>query len=597
MFRIDTKTEKEKIAIVALYYASLKSSDPEYKKRESDFFILEEAYGVKSSTIKNWKDAFDAKFEDNGRQGWHDKELDKRDKILANVYEEIIESQKYSTQDIKEMVKAIIKEVSVGLVNESTVKIFLFDKDGEVQYGLNWGDRVDSSTGKERDKNEAYLQLTPDVYKTDFFPPKGIYFIVNTDDNEELIFNRAQKEEGTALQTPENNTIIGLYLRRRLGLTKDSKITKESIEDYGRDYILIRKISNKHYFLDFSNKGGAELLNLPHNRIIFGAPGTGKSFYLNKQRELNFAEDAYERVTFHPNYSYAQFVGSYKPISIQENIDGKLTNEIQYKYVPGPFLRVLVQALINPQKNYLLLIEEINRANVAAIFGDVFQLLDREQDGASTYPIAISEDMRQFFTSKGINISNLFLPQNLYIWATMNSADQGVLPMDAAFKRRWDFEYIGINEHENWDYEIPYPKNDTIELINWNTLRRAINSKLKKISGVNEDKLLGPYFISKSVLDKFTKDKTPSDDDKTHFINIFKSKVLMYLFEDVCKMRPTDLFTNIDELEEDQNRPHYSDICSNFDKKGIDIFGFDKEKIEAKYKSENTTSEAISEQA
>lgn len=426
MFRIDTKTEKEKIAIVALYYASLKSSDPEYKKRESDFFILEEAYGVKSSTIKNWKDAFDAKFEDNGRQGWHDKELDKRDKILANVYEEIIESQKYSTQDIKEMVKAIIKEVSVGLVNESTVKIFLFDKDGEVQYGLNWGDRVDSSTGKERDKNEAYLQLTPDVYKTDFFPPKGIYFIVNTDDNEELIFNRAQKEEGTALQTPENNTIIGLYLRKRLGLTKDSKITKESIEDYGRDYILIRKISNKHYFLDFSNKGGAELLNLPHNRIIFGAPGTGKSFYLNKQRELNFAEDAYERVTFHPNYSYAQFVGSYKPISIQENIDGKLTNEIQYKYVPGPFLRVLVQALINPQKNYLLLIEEINRANVAAIFGDVFQLLDREQDGASTYPIAISEDMRQFFTSKGINISNLFLPQNLYIWATMNSADQGV---------------------------------------------------------------------------------------------------------------------------------------------------------------------------
>ena len=247
-------------------------------------------------------------------------------------------------------------------------------------------------------------------------------------------------------------------------------------------------------------------------------------------------------------------------------------------------MRIYVSAKKNPTQNFLLLIEEINRANVAAVFGDVFQLLDRNADGNSEYPITISEDMKKYLSRNGISTDELSIPSNMYIWATMNSADQGVLPMDAAFKRRWDFEYIGIDENENWDYTIPLPNSESI---NWNTLRKAINAKLKTISGVNEDKLLGPYFISKSVLDKFTKGKTPTEEEKTNFIDTFKSKVLMYLFEDVCTMRPTDLFTRIEGLEEGQNRPHYSDICNNFDKIGIEIFGWNKADIEAKYPEPN----------
>lgn len=129
-------------------------------------------------------------------------------------------------------------------------------------------------------------------------------------------------------------------------------------------------------------------LNLPYNRILFGAPGTGKSYTLEREK-AHFTEN-YERVTFHPNYSYGQFVGTYKPVPMDR--------EITYKFVPGPFTRTLVKAIKNgtPQ---LLIIEEINRANVAAVFGDVFQLLDR-LDGDSQYPIETSEDMRAFLASE-----------------------------------------------------------------------------------------------------------------------------------------------------------------------------------------------------
>ena len=172
----------------------------------------------------------------------------------------------------------------------------------------------------------------------------------------------------------------------------------------------------------------------------------------------------------------------------------------------------------------------------------------------------------------------------MYIWATMNSADQGVLPMDAAFKRRWDFEYLGIDDGEykedgtidaNFEsYTLPIPcvydnnskKVTKYNSLHWNLIRHAINYKLKEISGVNEDKLLGPYFLSKTVLESAT--KAASFEEQEKYCSLFKSKVLMYLFEDVVKMNPTELFNSFD-----QNKPlHYSDLCSKFDEIGLDIF-------------------------
>lgn len=296
------------------------------------------------------------------------------------------------------------------------------------------------------------------------------------------------------------------------------------------------------------------------NRILFGAPGTGKSFRLNKEKdELLNDGGEYERVTFHPDYSYANFVGTYKPVMGKDD-------EIAYKYVPGPFMRIYVKALKSAQmdnpKPHLLLIEEINRANVAAVFGDVFQLLDRE-DGVSEYPIAASEDMKLYLSENlGGNpddYSEIKLPDNMFIWATMNSADQGVFPMDTAFKRRWDFTYIGIDENDE-DIQGKYVllgKNNN-QKVEWNVLRKAINDKLAELS-INEDKQLGPYFIKRNIVVP----KDGNEINKDDFIAVFKSKVLMYLYEDAARQKRLQLFGE---------NLRYSEICKKFDDVGINIF-------------------------
>ena len=278
-----------------------------------------------------------------------------------------------------------------------------------------------------------------------------------------------------------------------------------------------------------------------------------------------------ERVTFHPNYSYAQFVGTYKPV--QDDEDEK---QIKYEYVPGPFMRTYRRAVKYPKQKFLLIIEEINRANVAAVFGDVFQLLDRK-NGVSEYPIAASEDIKKYLKDNGIDdCEELRIPSNMYIWATMNSADQGVFPMDTAFKRRWEFEYIGIDDNQEGieKYDIPVEiKKDADgkvvgrEWVKWNKLRCSINDRLTEMK-INEDKLLGPYFISEEKL-KLVEGK--KEDNADEFVKSFKSKVLMYLFEDAVKMRPGDLFG-----ENAVGKLRFSDICKKFDEIGQGIFNFKK---------------------
>lgn len=400
----------------------------------------------------------------------------------------------------------------------------------------------------------------------------------------------------------------------------------------------------------------------PRNRILFGAPGTGKSFTINRDRmELlgKDNEDDYERVTFHPEYSYANFVGTYKPVMIddsaeiislaserevlavltdetktaQEKYDqlyerfkgdgltrlplllglytdesfktrkadgsdaagdnsvernhgrairpyvnlSKPTNgkkDISYEYVPGPFMRMYVKALKNSKtdniKPFLLIIEEINRANVAAVFGDVFQLLDRGDDFVSEYPIQATEDIKKYLAKElGGNpddYNKIKIPDNMFIWATMNSADQGVFPMDTAFKRRWDFTYLGIDDNDqDLQGKYVYLADDKSQKVEWNKLRKAINNFLAK-EKINEDKQLGPYFISRSIV--VPKDSEEIDRDR--FINTFKNKVIMYLFEDAAKQKRPRLFEGCF-----QNSSRYSEICREFEAKGVGIFNHD----------------------
>lgn len=393
----------------------------------------------------------------------------------------------------------------------------------------------------------------------------------------------------------------------------------------------------------------SDIPSMPRQRIFFGAPGTGKSYSLNEDAKSLVSNkcEHIERVTFHPDYTYANFVGSYKPIMKQSDIecldddskkvlsvlnnrtittqekydalyesfksadgltrlpiilglyfddsfetkkeDGtkasknnsvernhgrairkyvQLLSEesykekIAYEYVPGPFIRLLVKALQNPADPYVLIVEEINRANVAAVFGDVFQLLDRNNDGESEYSITTTADMRAYLQrelGKDKDVTTIKIPSNMFIWATMNSADQGVYPMDTAFKRRWDFSYYGIDDEETKLSDVAIKPQFTLgqssKLIAWNSLRKAINDELSTDTyNTNEDKLMGPFFLKEEAFK-----------DNTSFNEAFKNKVLMYLFDDVVKQKRRSFFKC-------ENSNRYSSICHAFDLEGIKIF-------------------------
>ncbi len=306
----------------------------------------------------------------------------------------------------------------------------------------------------------------------------------------------------------------------------------------------------KKYYYDLSEEGEEEVAEVveykepvyhtgimpevERNRIVFGAPGTGKSWELkNDSTELlKDTNGTLERVTFHPDYSYAQFVGTYKPVS-----DAR--GDIRYEFVAGPLMRVFVDAIKSGRSDapqpHILLIEEINRAKVAAVFGDVFQLLDRDENGVSEYEIQTSQDVRKHLAKELGGLpeqwDRIKLPDNMFIWSTMNSADQGVFPMDTAFKRRWNFEYIGINDNEDSTPRIVRLGKEE-EPIDWNKLRRGINKLLAEKYHVNEDKLMGPYFLSNKIT---AVDENGEIKNQDKFKAAFESKVLMYLYEDAAK--------------------------------------------------------------
>lgn len=300
--------------------------------------------------------------------------------------------------------------------------------------------------------------------------------------------------------------------------------------------------------------------DIPLQQIFYGAPGTGKSHAIN---ELTAGKDVI-RTTFHPDTDYSTFVGAYKPttkpvpvitvigteaVPVRDK-NGKemMEDKIVYEYVSQAFLQAYVAAWRKycdvqegeePMDEFLV-IEEINRGNCAQIFGDLFQLLDRGDEGFSEYPIKADSDMKKLLEKEfeGLEIKNkeginalfkgdkdivaevlagdiLLLPNNLYIWATMNTSDQSLFPIDSAFKRRWDWNYVPISDAgKKWMIEVNGVQYDW-----WNFLE-AINDKVYHAT-YSEDKKLG-YFFCKAKDGVISADK-------------FVSKVIFYLWNDVFK--------------------------------------------------------------
>ena len=292
----------------------------------------------------------------------------------------------------------------------------------------------------------------------------------------------------------------------------------------------------------------------PLQQIFYGAPGTGKSHTIE---QMCSKYDNY-RTTFHPDTDYASFVGSYKPITIKTDVrdmaghivyeKGEAVKEsrIVYRYVMQAFLKAYVAAWREQQndepKPVFLIVEEINRGNCAQIFGDIFQLLDRNAAGFSVYPIVADDDLAQelkeilgeFSIAKHDAINALYnggkdvvgmvkngecllLPNNLYIWATMNTSDQSLFPIDSAFKRRWDWSYIKIKDAGE-NFKIVFSNGNTYD---WWDFVSAINERIEGGEIQQEDKKLG-YFFAKAK-------------DEVITPQVLLSKVLFYLYNDVFK--------------------------------------------------------------
>ena len=312
----------------------------------------------------------------------------------------------------------------------------------------------------------------------------------------------------------------------------------------------------------------------PLQQIYYGAPGTGKSF------ELKEITKGYStiRTTFHPDSDYSTFIGAYKPVmqkidlrdSSGHIVEGVQEDRIVYTFVKQAFLKAYLGAWQKYAKGdetaepQFLVIEEINRGNCAQIFGDLFQLLDRSDNGFSTYPIEADTDLQNeirkafaeggeyaivneldvddavegYTSNYGKTLSDdiksgrvLLLPNNLYIWATMNTSDQSLFPIDSAFKRRWDWRYVKIADAgKGWKIQCGE------EYCDWWTFVEKINTLIAKETS-SDDKKLGYFFC-----------KPPKDSD-TITEDKFVGKVLFYLWNDVFKDGDISLFKVSDEPE------------------------------------------------
>lgn len=290
------------------------------------------------------------------------------------------------------------------------------------------------------------------------------------------------------------------------------------------------------------------------NIIYYGAPGTGKSYEVNniiKEKYSDYDASAQNdnvfRVTLHPEYAYSDFVGQLLPYNDNGHVD--------YRFIPGIFTNALSQAYWHPDKDVFLVLEEMSRANVAAVFGDLFQLLDRK-NGSSEYAINNEEIAKIVYKDPKHKV---IIPSNMTIFGTVNTSDQNVFVMDTAFKRRFDWKYISTDAGADSD-DFKNNNNPKINIgddtiVTWKTLYQALNRFIVGDLGLSEDKQIGPYFI------KF------EDADPATAHELVRDKLLQYLWEDI-NSTAMEMYTSSNRLFEDRDKiSSFSDLYNKFGKK------------------------------
>ena len=317
------------------------------------------------------------------------------------------------------------------------------------------------------------------------------------------------------------------------------------------------EVSFFNYFGDSTNKETSVISKLPLQQIFYGAPGTGKSHTVDTEYVKG---NKCFRITFHPDTDYASFVGCYKP-----NMGGPTGEDITYSFVPQVFLNAYIYAWNHLDEPTYLVIEELNRGNCAQIFGDIFQLLDRQKTGHpgySKYTINADSDIatylegklkdkeryetviREIYDPKEFDFSILALPSNLNILATMNTSDQSLFPIDSAFKRRWEMEYVGVNYTDAGQFTVVI---DETHKYSWAAILKGLNGYIKQEKH-STNKILGNRFVQ-------------ADENNVISAVAFRDKVLFFLFNDVFKDEDefrTGFFGGNDTL-------YFEDLCEEKD--------------------------------
>lgn len=337
--------------------------------------------------------------------------------------------------------------------------------------------KLESSEGVSYDFS-ALPELQPNVFEKQFFPiSEGVFLtILSLLSRVFLPFSSSSKVSASSNTKTAQTIYYGCP-----GAGKSFEVKKIAEGERGEKIIWYRKPTKEH------------------------SEGEKLDYQPTDEEKKTLANNIF-RTTFHPDYDYATFVGCYKPCKDENGLD--------YRFVPQVFTNAYVSALRHPEDPTYLIIEEVNRGNCAQIFGDLFQLLDRE-NGESIYELKPDTELARHLAKEGVPSESLKLPDNLHIYATMNTSDQSLFPMDSAFKRRWSMEYVPIA------YSGTKADNYTITVGNkqyqWIQFLQMVNDMIIDAT-TSEDKQMGEFFIKSSVSEK-------------EFIN----KVMFYLWNDVCK--------------------------------------------------------------
>ena len=338
--------------------------------------------------------------------------------------------------------------------------------------------------------------------------------------------------------------LLGGYSTVHLRKDDGSDIIKLSVINSGTPIIMSEEPSSQPANRSLELHGTIQ-------KIYYGCPGTGKSYKVMAETEGDDGKNVVYfdtdgtfipdidtiqdksilptnifRTTFHPDYDYSTFVGSYKPVMnpvLDEDGNDTGKEDLAYEFVPQVFTNAYTRAwkslnddtILDEKKHVYLIIEEINRGNCAQIFGDLFQLLDRRKDGRSEYFIVPDAELRKYLAKQKLESNKLILPENLHILATMNTSDQSLFPMDSAFKRRWAMEYIPVNLEHDIAKDFTFKVNG--KEYSWVKFLGKVNPLIRKATD-SEDKQMGEFFIKGKI----------SEDD-------FKNKVMFYIWNDVCK--------------------------------------------------------------